>query len=346
VRFSGKGFGLNASLARVVEQPVSTETDNSLVVGVDVGGSKIAAGLIDRAGDIKKQIRTPMVANGEPSSGLAAVISAIDLLLVNDSKARSLIRGIGICSPGPLDPKLGIVLNPPNLPCWRNFPLAAEVEKVYRVPVKVENDANAAALAEARWGAGRGYGRIFYAGIGTGIGSGIVFDGRIYHGRTGAAPEGGHMSIDYRGPRCGCGKPGCIEVLAAGPAIARRARAKLASAQGQRSSLLDLAKGDIDAVTSEMVGQAYAAGDRLAQQTLEETVDLLALWLSNIVDLLEPDVLIIGGGVAAMLDPFLGDLARGLTQYCIIQRSPEIALVKAHYGADAGVAGGAALCSE
>ena len=174
-----------------------------------------------------------MVANGEAAEGLAAVVSSIDQLLDHDADARTLIRGIGICAPGPLDPSTGIVINPPNVPCWRNFPLAAEIEKVYRVPVKVENDANAAALAEAYWGAGRGYRHIFYAGIGTGIGTGIVCDGRIYNGRTGAAAEGGHMSIDYHGPLCGCGKPGCIEVLAAGPAIARRARAKLASGQGR-----------------------------------------------------------------------------------------------------------------
>ena len=317
-----------------------------LVVGVDVGGTKVAAGLVDHSGKIETQARTPMVANGEASDGLAAVISAVDLLFANNPQARPLIRGIGICSPGPLDPKTGVVLNPPNVPCWRNFPLAAEVEKVYRVPVKVENDANAAALAEAHWGAGRGYRHIFYTCIGTGIGTGIVFEGRIYNGRTGAAAEGGHMSIDYRGPRCGCGKPGCIEVLASGPAIARRARAKLAPGQSRRSIILDLANGSVDAITSEMVGQACAAGDPLAKQTLQETVELLSLWLSNIVDLLEPDVVIIGGGVAAMLSPFFGDLAIRMAEYCIISRCQEIPLLQAHYGADAGIAGGAALCAE
>ena len=317
-----------------------------LVVGVDVGGTKVAAGLVDHSGKIETQARTPMVANGEASDGLAAVISAVDLLFANNPQARPLIRGIGICSPGPLDPKTGVVLNPPNVPCWRNFPLAAEVEKFYRVPVKVENDANAAALAEAHWGAGRGYRHIFYTCIGTGIGTGIVFEGRIYNGRTGAAAEGGHMSIDYRGPRCGCGKPGCIEVLASGPAIARRARAKLAPGQSRRSIILDLANGSVDAITSEMVGQACAAGDPLARQTLQETVELLSLWLSNIVDLLEPDVVIIGGGVAAMLSPFFGDLAIRMGEYCIISRCQEIPLLQAHYGADAGIAGGAALCAE
>jgi glucokinase len=323
-----------------------TETNDTLVIGVDIGGTKVAAGLVDRNGQIKAQVRTPMVANKEPTEGLAAVVSAVDLLFAHDAKSRALIRGIGICAPGPLDPATGVVINPPNVPCWRNFPLAAEVERIYRVPVKVENDANAAALAEAYWGAGRGFRHIFYAGIGTGIGTGIVFDGRIYNGRTGAAAEGGHMSIDYHGPRCGCGKPGCIEILAAGPAIARRARAKLTSEQSPHSIILDLAKGNVEAVTSEMVGQAYAAGDPLAKQTLLEIVDLLSLWLSNIVDLLEPDVIIVGGGVAGMLNPFFGDIADGLAKYCIISRCREIPLLKAHYGADAGIAGGAALCSE
>ena len=322
------------------------ESCRPLVVGVDVGGTKVAAGLVDHEGKINTQIRTPMIVNGEAGDGLGAVISAINLVLGNDPQARPQIRGIGICSPGPLDPKTGIVLNPPNVPCWRNFPLAVEVEKAYRVPVKIENDANAAALAEAQWGAGRGYRNIFYTGIGTGIGTGIILEGRIYNGRTGAAAEGGHMSIDYRGPRCSCGKPGCIEVLAAGPAIARRARARLASGQPPRSVLLDLANGNVDAITSEMVGQACAAGDSVAREILQETVTLLSLWLSNIVDLLEPDVVIIGGGVTAMLDPFFGDLASRMAEYCIISRCQEIPLLKAHYGADAGIAGGAALCSE
>jgi len=323
-----------------------TETNDTLVVGVDIGGTKVAAGLVDRNGEIKTQIRTPMMARGEGSEGLAAVVAAIDLLLDHDVKARPLVRGIGICAPGPLDPATGVVINPPNVPCWRNFPLAAEIEKVYQVPVKVENDANAAALAEAYWGAGRGYRHIFYAGIGTGIGTGIVCDGRIYNGRRGAAAEGGHMSIDYHGPLCGCGKPGCIEILAAGPAIARRARAKLASEKTSASTILALAKGNIEAVTSEMVGHAYAGGDQLAKQILQETVKLLSLWLSNIVDLLEPDVIIVGGGVAAMLSPFFGDISDRLAEYCIISRCREIPLLKAHYGADAGIAGGAALCSE
>jgi glucokinase len=314
---------------------------NEFVIGVDVGGTKVAAGMVTAAGEIRNQNRIPMTTDGDSATGFAAVKSAIDSLFGGGS--RTTIRAIGVCAPGPLDPNTGVVINPPNVPCWRNFPLADELTRLYSVPVKIDNDANAAALAEALWGAGRGYRNVFYACIGTGIGTGIVFDGRIYHGRTGAAAEGGHVSIDYRGPRCKCGKPGCIEVLASGTAIAKGARAKLSSTQGA-SALLNLAHGDIEAVTSEMVGRAYEGGDFVAREVMQETVEALSLWLSNIVDLLEPDVMILGGGVAAMLGSSFDEIRGRIQQSCVNSRSGEIPLVQAHYGADAGIAGGAALC--
>ncbi len=310
------------------------------VLGVDVGGTKVAVGLVDRDGKILAQCRKPMVANGTAKDGLQAVAGAIDSLA---SMVPGGIHSIGICAPGPLDPKTGVVLNPPNLPCWRDFPLAEKIVSMYHVPVKVDNDANAAALAETRWGAARGYRYVFYATIGTGIGTGIVLDGRIYHGNTGSAGEGGHVSIDYRGPLCSCGKRGCIEVLAAGPAIATRARSKLAA--GSRSTILELAKGEVAGVTSEFVAKAYAAGDPLAGEVLQETVDVLTPWLGNIVDLLDPDVLVMGGGVAAMLKPFFDEIKNRLPGWCVNPRASNIPLVMAHYGADAGIAGGAALCA-
>ena len=311
------------------------------ILGVDVGGTKVAVGLVDRGGKIVAHSRRPMVANGTAEIGLQAVAGAIDSLA---STVPGGVHSIGICAPGPLDPKTGVVLNPPNLPCWRDFPLADRIVSMYHVPVKVDNDANAAALAETKWGAARGYRYVFYATIGTGIGTGIVLDGRIYHGHTGSAGEGGHVSIDYQGPLCGCGKRGCIEILAAGPAIGARARTKLTA--GSRSDILELAKGDIAAVTSELVGKAYAAGDPLAREVLQETVELLTAWLGNIVDLLDPDVLVMGGGVAAMLKPFFDEIKNRLPAWCVNPRASDIPLLMAHYGADAGIAGGAALCSE
>jgi glucokinase len=318
-----------------------------LVIGVDVGGTKVAAGIVDASGKILTQLRKPMPANDGAEAGFKAATSAIDSLLASEAaNAQGQVKAIGICAPGPLDPKSGVVLNPPNLPCWRNFPLAARVAEVYRVPVKVDNDANAAALAETIWGAARGYRYVFYATVGTGIGTGIVFDGRIYHGHTGAAGEGGHVTIDYRGPLCPCGKRGCIEVLAAGPAIALRARTHVAADPARGSALLGLARGKTEAVTSEMVGKAYAVGDALAREILQETAELLTVWLGNIVDLFDPDVLVVGGGVAAMLNPFFAEIKRLLPSWCVNPRASEIPLVLAHYGADAGIAGGAALFSH
>jgi glucokinase len=319
---------------------------NGLVVGVDVGGTKVAAGLVDSTGTIHVRSRTPMVAN-DADLGLAAVAEAIRQL-ISESHAKSGpgaprgIPAIGICAPGPLNPITGVIINPPNLPAWHNFPLATEVARIYEVPVAVDNDANAAALAEAKWGAGRGYRNVFYATIGTGIGTGVVFDGKIYYGRTGSAAEGGHMGIDAKGPLCPCGKRGCIELLASGPAIARNARHKLADSP--ESLPLKMAGGDLQAVTSEIVAQGYVAGDLVAKKVLDETLDLLAYWLGNIVDLLEPDVIVIGGGVSAMLAPFLGEIRDRWTGATLNPYPHQIPVVLAHYKEDAGIAGAAALC--
>jgi len=319
-------------------------TRGKFAIGVDIGGTKVAAGLVQADGTIVHQLRAPMQANGEAAAGLSAVTTAIDAVLAAGNFPRTEICGIGVCSPGPLDPESGVVINPPNLRCWRNFPLAQEIARHLDLPVQVDNDGNAAALAEAIWGAGRGHKIVFYSCIGTGIGTGIVFDEKIYHGRTGAAGEGGHVSIDYRGPRCGCGKPGCIEALASGPAIARRAREMLASGPDRPTNLLALAEGNPDRITSEMVGQAFASGDKVAAAVLQETADLLAFWLGNMVDLLDPCVIILGGGVAAMLKPFFDRIRDRLPVCCVNPRSREVPILMARYGADSGIAGGAALC--
>jgi glucokinase len=282
-----------------------------------------------------------MIANGDPAMGFGAVRAAIDGLFEAAPAARGAVTGLGICSPGPLDPFTGVVLNPPNLPCWRNFPLAAEIEKVYGIPARVDNDANAAGLAEAIWGAGAGYRNVFFTILGTGIGTGIVIDGKIYHGRTGCAGEGGHMTIDYRGPRCGCGKLGCIEALASGPNIAKRAQARLA-AKG-KSRIRELA-GKVEAVQAEHVGQAFREGDEIAREILTETAMFLTVWLGNIVDVLEPDVMVFGGGVAALMSSFFEGISLNLSHWSVNQRAGEIPLVLAKYGNEAGIAGAAALC--
>ena len=319
----------------------------NLALGVDIGGTKVAAGLVDgRTGKIYVQVKLPMTACGAPRDGLSAVRAAIDRLLQDAAIGIRDVLGIGLCAPGPLDPRRGVVINPPNVPCWRDFPLAAEVSKIYGRGAKLDNDANAAALAETIWGAGRGYRNIFYVTIGTGIGTGILLDGEILHGRTGAAGEGGHVSIDYRGPKCACGKHGCIEALAAGPAIARAAREAAQVRPQEAKVLLEIAGGNSRAITSEMVGLAYANGDQAAQQVLTQTMLYLSCWLGNIIDLLEPEVIIVGGGVSPMLKPLLKDLGKQLPRYCENQRAGETPIVTAHFGESAGIAGAAALCID
>jgi glucokinase len=317
------------------------QSKDFFAVGVDVGGTKVAAALVDSAGQIRFRSRSNMVSNGTASDGLDAVVSTVRELIRESALAPD-VRAIGICAPGPLNPEAGIVINPPNVPCWRNYPLVAEVERIFQLPVKLDNDANAAALAEATWGAGRPYRSVFYVGIGTGIGTGIVFDGRILHGASGAAGEGGHMGIDMRGPRCNCGKRGCVEVFASGPAIAGRTRQKLQA--DSSSTLLGLSSGDLERVTAELVGQAAAKGDRLALSVIDEVVEILAYWLGNIVDLIEPDVVIIGGGVAPMLAPYLDGIHKRWQGACINPRAQVIPIILSSYADDAGVTGAAALC--
>jgi glucokinase len=319
-------------------------TTDAYFLGVDVGGTKVAAGLVDASGNILFHTRVPMVATGDAATGFAAVVSAINAVFAAQPNARAALAGIGVCAPGPLDPRTGIVLNPPNVPCWRNFPLADELRKAFGVPARVDNDANAAGLAEAIWGAGVGYQDVFYTTIGTGIGTGIIFGQKIYHGRTGSAAEGGHVTIDYRGPKCPCGKNGCIEVLCAGPAIARRARARLAEAGQNSSTILSLAGGKLDEVHAEIVGEAFRKGDPLARDVLRETSDLLTVWIGTIVDLLEPEVMIFGGGVSQLMSAFFDHIREELPRWCINPHPTEIPIVLAKYGSDAGVAGAAALC--
>lgn len=313
----------------------------AVYLGVDIGGTKVAAGLVDGKGDILSRTRVAMPAVGDAEAALAAVKAAIHGAQAAEAGRR--VAAIGLSSPGPLDPQAGVVLNPPNLPCWRNFPLAAHIEDAYRLPARLDNDANAAALAEARWGAGRGFDSVFYATLDTGIGAGWVLHGKVHHGRTGAAVEGGHVSIDYRGPRCACGKRGCIEALAAGPAVAARAR-RLARRHPKQGKHMHALAGGARGITAEAVGVAWRAGDALAERVLKETAELLGLWLGNVVDLLEPEIIIFGGGMGSLMAEWFPTIQKHLVGWSINPRAGEIPLRAARYGEDAGIAGAAALC--
>jgi glucokinase len=306
---------------------------HQLVLGVDIGGSKVAAGVVTGAGKIVGAGRAPMNTSGGAELGMNAVHQAIAQVYPAQYPA---VAAIGIASPGPLDLHEGLVLKSPNLPCWQNFPLRAAIESTYGLPTRLENDANAAGLAEVLWGAANGCDSVVYVTIGTGIGTGVVIQRRIYQGQ-GAAAEGGHMSIRPDDPvRCGCGKPGCIEGLAAGPAIARRAQEKTLRDPGRKTAWAG-------PITAQSVVAAWQQGDALATETIEETLDLLAIWLGNIIDLLDPEVIVVGGGVGVGLIPAFPSLSSKAARWSIHSGAGKIPIRPAKYGIEAGIAGSAAL---
>lgn len=315
---------------------------SALFLGVDIGGTKVAAGVVNEKGEILHRTKVAMQTHGTAEDALAGVLEAIDGELAGVSGK---IEAIGVSSPGPLDPKQGLIINPPNIPCWRNFNLVEALRNRFHLPVWLDNDSNAAGLAEALWGAGRGYRNVFYVTLGTGIGTGIIFDGEVYQGRTGAAGEGGHVTIDYRGPLCACGKRGCIEAFASGTAIARLGRkAVLEVGHEHAAHLLALAGGDPDKITGCMVAQACREGDELAGEVLRQLTGPLSVWLGSVVDMLEPDVIVFGGGVSELVSGWFGDISRKLPAWSVNQRCTEIPLLPALYGVESGIAGGAALC--
>jgi len=313
-----------------------------VILAVDIGGTKVAAGLVTSTGKILSKTRTKMVANQSAAEGLAAVHEAIDDTL--KSRGSRKIIAMGVSVPGWVDSKGGTLLSAANLPCWRNFNLAREFAKHYRMPVRVANDAKAAALAEAAWGAGRGYNNVFYATLGTGVGTGLVIDGQIYMGRRGPGGEGGHTTIDFHGPQCGCGKRGCAETYIAGPAIARGAREHIAKESGEHSLMMKLADGDAVKVTAEIVANAADAGDTLARKVLDKMAEHLTIWIGNIMDLLEPEVIVIGGGLADLTMSLLPQVRRQLDQWSCSPERQETAIVQAFYGAESALVGAAALC--
>ncbi|HUJ31155.1 MAG TPA: ROK family protein [Candidatus Acidoferrum sp.] len=318
------------------------KSSKNLVLGVDIGGTKVAVGLVNAAGEIVARSRGRMVARRTANDGLQAVTGAIDAFLRN--RRAKAARAIGISVPGWVDAANGVLLGAANIPCWRDFPLAREIAKRYGLPVRIGNDANVAALAEAVWGAGAGYRSVFYVTLGTGIGTGIVMNGRIYSGRTGAAAEGGHMTIDFHGPVCGCGKRGCIEAYASGTAIGRRAQQRLLEGGAKESRTLALADGKIEAVTSEIVARAAARGDKFAIEVLNEAAERVGIWLGNIIDLLEPDVIVFGGGVGRLMMSRLAQIRDALETWAINPRWREIPIVEAKYGSESALVGAAALC--
>jgi len=228
------------------------------IIGVDIGGTKIATGIVDRAGGLLRKVVVPTLAGENLDVSLDQVYRSIEGVMKGGRIRSKDIEGIGVCAPGPLDSFKGIVHNPPNLPSWRDVPLAALIGKKFKKKTKLENDANAAGMAEVIWGAAIGYKHVFYVTVSTGIGTAIIINGRIFHGKNGMAGEGGHVTINYdkKDARCNCGNTGCIEALASGSYTAKRLIKKLKKNPRVKTKMLDMACGVSEEITMVTIAKA------------------------------------------------------------------------------------------
>ena len=286
-----------------------------LIIGIDVGGTKVAGGLVTSKGRLVTSLQVPTRA----AHGFEASFGQVNLVierLIRRAGGKENVQGIGLCAPGPFDTKNGVILNAPNIAGWRKIPLGAKLGERFGLPIKVENDANAAGLAEVLFGAATAYRHVFYVTVSTGIGTGIIINRRIYHGKNGAAGEGGHVAIDPQSSyRCGCGALGHIEALASGPAMARRARVKLEEEHTTASRLRDLTRGNLSLITPEMIEKAARAGDAASKTLIEETGFYLGVWLAGMITLLDPEAIVMGGGVSQIGKPLFDTIRKTILRY-------------------------------
>jgi glucokinase len=322
-----------------------TGQHGSPVLAADIGGTKIIIALVSESGRILAEDRIPTL----PDEGVSAVIerlfTAIDGLLGRNLVKSSELHGISIACAGGIDTERGVVVtSSPNLSGWYDIPLKDIMEERYKVDTFVLNDASAAALGEQQFGAGKGVANLVLVTVGTGIGGGIITNGRLYLGARGGAGEIGHMTIDVNGPDCGCGSIGCLERLASGTAIARDAIQRIE--QGEKSSLAEMAGGEVENITTEMIGTAARNGDPLAVDVLSKGVSYLATGIVNLVNIFDPEMVIIGGGMAEMGDLIIDPVKKMVAErtFSIAARSTRI--VTAQLGNRAGVYGAAAFAFQ
>lgn len=315
-----------------------------LIVGIDIGGTKVAGGLMTMQGELRRSSIVPTFAGKGFRTSFGQITHLISNLLRRAGKSNRVV-GIGMCAPGPLDPRNGVVLSAPNLPGWRHIPLAKLVSEKFGLPAKVENDANAAGLAESLFGAAVKYRHVFYVTVSTGIGTGIIINKKVYHGKNGIAGEGGHVTIDYHSPyRCGCGTLGCIEALAAGPAMARRARVRLEQEHTTASVLRDWTGNNLSRITPQMIQKAAARRDAIAREVIEQTGFYLGVWLAGMITLLDPEAIVIGGGVARIGKPLFDKIRKTILQYTLSPRTAtKTPLLPAKLQKNVGVYGAASL---
>jgi len=319
-----------------------SEKTNDLVVGVDLGGTKILAAVVTADGKIMGQAKRKTKPETGTESVIERIVKTVDDALASAKTLRSEVRAVGIGAPGPIDPDTGTVLMAPNLNGWENVPLAKTLSEQLGVPVFLDNDVNVGTLGEFVYGAGRGAKDVIGVFVGTGIGGGLIIGGQLRSGARHAAGEIGHMIVLAEGPYCGCGNRGCIEALASRTAIVNSLR--MAMQSGRKTTLTEaLAGGGVERLSSGVLAQAWKSNDTLTVEVLTRVQYYLGLHLASLVNFLDPELIVLGGGVIEALgEDFLQPIRRVAYQHFTQRRdASQVKIVLSQLGDNAGILGAA-----
>ncbi|PMQ01131.1 MAG: glucokinase [Dictyoglomus sp. NZ13-RE01] len=306
------------------------------ILALDIGGTKIAVGRFSKDGTLERKI----VFSTQPERGYKKILEEIvsSLKMLEEEK----VIAIGVGCAGPLDSKEGIIYSPPNLPGWDAVPLKKDLENALNLPVFLDNDANAAGLGEYYFGAGKGVRNMVYITVSTGIGGGIIIDGKILHGQRDSAGEVGHQTILPDGPLCNCGNRGCLEALASGTAIAKRAESAILA--GEDTILKELSKRE--KISAKLVREAYLKGDKVAERIWFSSLEYLGIGVANIITILSPERVVLGGGITNAGEEVLEVVKRVVRDRVKLVPVEKVEIVKSKLGEDIGLYGALAVALD
>jgi len=312
------------------------------VIGIDLGGTNIECGLVDREGEVvfRRTVRTDRQGGGQQV--LSQIISMGKAAVHEGKRREHKILAAGVGTPGAVDRDTGCVLGgAENIPGWKGIPLVPALAEALELPVFASNDVTLYALAEAKFGAGRGKKHILCLAIGTGIGGGLVINGKLYRGARDGAGEIGHMTVKFDGGKCACGSYGCLESYASATAIAKAAREAV---KGNRTGAINsLSQGNPEEITAKVVFEAARRGDKTAQDIVKKAGRILGAGIANAINLLNPEIVILGGGVAGAGKMLLDSVEYGLQTYGLEINRAHVQIALAELGSEAGVIGAASL---
>jgi len=320
------------------------DNTGDLILGVDLGGTKILAAVVNSQGKMLSRDHSITPAQKGHKVVIQSILESIHRALGRADVAISDLIVIGVGAPGLLNPETGILFTSPNLPGWRDVPLRDIIQEKLGKKTFLINDANAAALGEFYFGAARGARNFIYITLSTGIGGGIVIDGKIYSGAIGAAGEVGHMTVDDDGPICNCGNRGCWETLASGTALTREARHQIE--EGVRTSILEYADGDVEKVTAQVIHSAARQGDSLAKELIGRTGYYVGVGLANLVNIFNPELIVIGGGLSNIGDMLFEPAFKVAGERAYKEAFQAVRFASAELGRNSGVLGAAAFALQ